>query len=100
MSELDDELQRLKDDGSIVEMNGETIKFNWPLLELLHPEMHADLWAAHSADVDEALQGLMDKGFIEACLQINDDGSLEMIYQTTALGKQVTEAMQQIESRE
>lgn len=86
-------IQELTEDGCITSSNEEGHSINWELLEVLHPATYEALWAQHCAEVDEAMQQLLDLGLIQSSFRENEDGTLEEVFSLTEAGTAYAESM-------
>ena len=65
----------------------DTYQVNWEKLKAEEPEVYQIMWDAHTAEVDESLAGLVEKGYLDE--RIADNGEIE--YTLTERGKNYAE---------
>jgi DNA-binding MarR family transcriptional regulator len=94
--DFEDMIASLEYEGCIerieVDAHGERqFFFDFDKMDILHPQMSAELQAEHQAEVDEALSSLVDKGLIEMYVQPTPDGGIEAVYRLSEDGRRYAE---------
>lgn len=85
---MDEDIQALIEDGSILSCTEGRVKFDWPVFRTLHPEVAKGLWLEHLADVDRELFDLQDKGLVNLDVQVKENGEFDLMVSLTDAGEE------------
>ncbi len=86
---MNEDIEALIEEGCMIRVGENILSVNWDLMRALHPNLAEEIWNDHLSEVDETLDRLVEKGYLETSFQVNDDGSLAMIFQLTEAGKAI-----------